>query len=683
MDYGSIPSAKSSQPSMHSTTSVNDIEESDEEAICVQEIEHKGKGLVAARPIKRGELLLAERPFLVLPSDPSNSSILVALSQCSREEQRTFFSLSNSFRDRLLPAIGIFESNAIYLPHSDPAREQEAIFLLASRFNSSCSPNVSKCWDPTLHAMLFRTLRDVEEGEELCFNYCDVLGTRDQRREEILEERNFECRCEVCELDDEESRASDERRSTIARLFEEVAGCGKEPTLGMRKIKIALRLLKEEKLIHYETSFYYDAFQFCVMVSDFSNAKAWIKRSWEISCCTSGPDSDIARMFKLYWANPRAHEVFLELQCPILVSLLQAAAYILPRRLAQPDSSLTNALLHDHAGLYEAIDAKQGRMYAPPILLRLARYTKFKVKPIHLKGAAVSAARDLTKGEIILSESPIFTLPLVRDQNAVMGGLHACNSEYKRMYYDMCNCHDVSDEMSKELGIFATNGIPCGTDCCSGRVADREGVFVISARINHSCTPNVNGSWIDWVQQIEQRATRDIKKGEELCRAYIDVLLPKEERQKVLMDKYWFKCKCESCILTGDKSAASDQRRRRIREILDKHFDGKAKDVDEGFLEVREGLKLVAQEGLVAYDSAFYFFGFHLCAASSDFESAKEWAVKARDTHRLVFGQTLEEIYERLVANPACYPDARTLPQRSLHGPDSPSWNSHGIGTGS
>ena len=32
------------------------------------------------------------------------------------------------------------------------------------------------------------------------------------------------------------------------------------------QIKLALRMLKEEGLIHYEASFCYDAFQFCVLV---------------------------------------------------------------------------------------------------------------------------------------------------------------------------------------------------------------------------------------------------------------------------------------------------------------------------------------------------------------------------------------------------------------------------------
>ena len=95
---------------------------------------------------------------------------------------------------------------------------------------------------------------------------------------------------------------------------------------GSSQIKLALQMLKEESLIHYEASFCYDAFQFCVLVrdrhrhrpqalmgatqvSDFVNAKAWIRKAWEVSCITSGPDSNAARMFKMYWANPRSHQL--------------------------------------------------------------------------------------------------------------------------------------------------------------------------------------------------------------------------------------------------------------------------------------------------------------------------------------------------------------------------------------
>ncbi|THG94315.1 hypothetical protein EW026_g7128 [Hermanssonia centrifuga] len=287
--------------------------EEQEETFYVQDVQGKGKGILAARPIRRGEFLFSEPPLFTLPPSPTNSTILGSLAKCTREEQRQYFALANSYKTRLLPALAIFETNFLLLGNGNLQVERKqdtaGIFLLASRFNSSCTPNVSKSWDELRNVMVFRTLRDIEEGEQLCFNYCGVLATKAERRRELLDEFGFECTCSACQLEGEEALESDKRRSAIARLFEEVGGCGNEPTLGIRKIKLALRMLKEESLVHYEASFCYDAFQFCVLVSDFPNAKAWIRRAWEVSCYTSGPDSNAARMFKMYWANPRSHQL--------------------------------------------------------------------------------------------------------------------------------------------------------------------------------------------------------------------------------------------------------------------------------------------------------------------------------------------------------------------------------------
>ncbi|PCH35105.1 hypothetical protein WOLCODRAFT_106983 [Wolfiporia cocos MD-104 SS10] len=155
--------------------------------------------------------------------------------------------------------------------------------------------------------MVFRALREIAPGEELCVNYIDLLATRDERRGVLQQHFGFTCICSVCTSEGECLAESDRRRATLRRLYDEAATCLNEPTLGMRKIKIALRLLKEEDLVHYEASFSFDAFQFCVMVSDFAKAKQWVRKAWEASCVTSGPSSPAARTFKMYWANPRTH----------------------------------------------------------------------------------------------------------------------------------------------------------------------------------------------------------------------------------------------------------------------------------------------------------------------------------------------------------------------------------------
>ncbi|KAI8974886.1 SET domain-containing protein [Trametes punicea] len=275
-----------------------------------------GVGLFATRGILKGSVVLSEAPIFTQPPPPArtNSTIMSALSQCTRDEQRQYFNLANAYKAAregkraLLPALGIFETNALPCGKARGGR-RAGIFLVAARLNHSCHPNIARSWDEDAQRMTFRALRDVAEGEELCMNYVDVLGTRAQRMEELRNAFGFECVCEACALKGEELAESDRRRAAIRRLFEEVAGCGSEPTLGLRKVKLALRLLKDEELVHYEASFCFDAFQFCVLVSDYMNAKAWVRKAWEASCTTSGPDSPASRAFKMYWANPRAHEL--------------------------------------------------------------------------------------------------------------------------------------------------------------------------------------------------------------------------------------------------------------------------------------------------------------------------------------------------------------------------------------
>jgi hypothetical protein len=79
-----------------------------------------------------------------------------------------------------------------------------------------------------------------------------------------------------------------------------------EPTW-LLKVKLALRLLQEEGLFVYRDSFAYDAFQFCVAASDLPNAKSWITKAREERLAISGPNTETARQYEVYWQNPKAH----------------------------------------------------------------------------------------------------------------------------------------------------------------------------------------------------------------------------------------------------------------------------------------------------------------------------------------------------------------------------------------
>lgn len=223
-----------------------------------------GVGLFAIRPVSQGTIVFSERPLFTQPSGSrrTNSTVMAALAERTRDEQRQFFTLWNAYKAPrpgrlvLLPALGIFETNALPCgvalpPYGDRAIEVETaektrkdarvgVFLQASRFNHSCRPNVSRYWDSDTQEMVFRAIRDVQAGDELCLSYIDVdvLATRAQRVAGIEPAFRFTCVCEACTLKGEEAQVSDRRRTSLKRLYEEIGKCGKEPTLGLRKVSI-------------------------------------------------------------------------------------------------------------------------------------------------------------------------------------------------------------------------------------------------------------------------------------------------------------------------------------------------------------------------------------------------------------------------------------------------------------
>ena len=73
----------------------------------------------------------------------------------------------------------------------------------------------------------------------------DVLGTREERGAEIEDVFGFVCACEACVLDETAGEESDGRRVAIRTLFEEIGACGKEPAVGLKKVRIVSQMLPD------------------------------------------------------------------------------------------------------------------------------------------------------------------------------------------------------------------------------------------------------------------------------------------------------------------------------------------------------------------------------------------------------------------------------------------------------
>lgn len=205
------------------------------EAVC-----GKGLGIVAAKAIPKGARILSELFCLkMLPSLLPNNDVEAAyrneLSKLPLEFQEEFLSLARCRSDNVEvdtgpSAKGIVQDNALPLGLDEVWGQPlaAAVFLLASRFNHSCMPNVHYSWQHKLGSsgpQVFHALRDIAPGEELTISYLGIRGTVDSatnRQERLMSCFKFKCVCSCCVLTGSARLESDSRRKEIDDMVQAV-----------------------------------------------------------------------------------------------------------------------------------------------------------------------------------------------------------------------------------------------------------------------------------------------------------------------------------------------------------------------------------------------------------------------------------------------------------------------------
>ena len=197
--------------------------------VMVTEIPGKGRGLVAARDIKMGELIFKEEPSIKLswnPTDPAFMKSLMdqvdnlpeeAKAQLFKLKPRTFSDIRGNPRSSALYQIvasntsqseykifGLCEANSDFSGSSDARME---LFLNFALVNHSCAPNAA-IGDPNLTSeeeddcIEIRAIKDISKGEEItsCY-FLDVkeFGSIQRKRKAGLKkDLFFDCKCSVC-----------------------------------------------------------------------------------------------------------------------------------------------------------------------------------------------------------------------------------------------------------------------------------------------------------------------------------------------------------------------------------------------------------------------------------------------------------------------------------------------------
>ncbi|KAK0478839.1 hypothetical protein IW261DRAFT_1481148 [Armillaria novae-zelandiae] len=219
------------------------LKETKDKAYVISSAPGKGLGMFAARKINMGDLIVDERPLMVVPLAPvglsaaplpkgmtkeeMNQAILdhsegivrTIFERLNEENQKEFMALHNSHtHDGSGPTLGVIRTNGYGLGDAlkDETKNVElvaksntdeklkdmvgmysSVYNVLSRVNHSCSPNTLRKFYISSFSMQLRAARDIEEGEEILTTYTDILLPAAERGKDLAS-YGIQCTCRAC-----------------------------------------------------------------------------------------------------------------------------------------------------------------------------------------------------------------------------------------------------------------------------------------------------------------------------------------------------------------------------------------------------------------------------------------------------------------------------------------------------
>ncbi|KAF5315448.1 hypothetical protein D9619_007007 [Psilocybe cf. subviscida] len=303
-----------------------DFAATDSSIFTVVDIPGKGKGVVAVRDIKQGEVILRERPLFTVPRNINASPSTYIANQLNKLHdiaRASFLNLSYvNFPAHLDPdsspdevALAIFQTNAVMAGEGIVG-----IFPRMARLNHGCSSafNVVYNWRDEGAFLIVHALKDIAKGQELLTTYTDSKRPRHERRAYLKEQYGFTCTCSVCSLPDALSQASDARLSMISSLYNSFARWGKgdndpEGIDGIRAVGYVREIWDiedEEGYWSERGQLASDAAWVAAAHSDASATQAWARKAIEWYSYEIGADAPQVRALRKIAKNPEKHQAW-------------------------------------------------------------------------------------------------------------------------------------------------------------------------------------------------------------------------------------------------------------------------------------------------------------------------------------------------------------------------------------
>ncbi|KAK3390710.1 hypothetical protein B0H63DRAFT_410660 [Podospora didyma] len=199
----------------------------------IVDVPGKGKGVVANRRIRRGEIIIVDFPavligthFLTDAAPHHRRRILKqAIKQLPERTRERVNGLTKREGEYEVDSILGQNSNSVVLGDGEI---HVGLFTEAARINHSCRPNAYFRFSEERLTMEVGAYRQIETGEEIVMSYVPVTAKHTDRRNYLKENWGFDCKCSLCLASELDVSDSEGRRRRMTELKESVLHARRE-----------------------------------------------------------------------------------------------------------------------------------------------------------------------------------------------------------------------------------------------------------------------------------------------------------------------------------------------------------------------------------------------------------------------------------------------------------------------
>jgi hypothetical protein len=276
----------------------------------VLDLPGRGKGCIAARDIKAGEMIVQEKPLVLVPADnitqdhidehfdkwtPRHAKALMDLSW-SRIKTNDTINLdpaTQSKEERYYLAEAIIQNNGVGM--KTKGKVSLGVFPRMARLNHACAgeQNTAYGWREDLGELRVYALKDIKKGSELLIAYTETRKPREERRAHLHKNYGFTCTCPICSLPDEESKKMDEKLLQFVPLYSTFHGYNSDvpPVEAMNAMRDLWKLALETDYVGERGKWAQDASYAAILYADVDSARKWLELAIKFATIQTGEDS--------------------------------------------------------------------------------------------------------------------------------------------------------------------------------------------------------------------------------------------------------------------------------------------------------------------------------------------------------------------------------------------------------